>query len=237
MAIFSDSPDVYITQWLKTATKGNVVSHKAFLANRLQFICHVCMQSLTTATDAVKSDGTVDYSLQEFVKIHAHTGGHKDEIKYVGGLPDPLPTAVTANFKKIDDKPENEAKIKAKLAEYAASLDDAALAKKIAELQAGDKYKSKPSFKLLPMKSGGMIQPFDVGDPWDSNGGPWTKAGDADAELAKAKAVENVLKLKILQDQIKAAQQAKIVQHVGTTQTTPTKKDKVLTQPVGRKFR
>lgn len=231
MAMFSASPEVYVTQWLQTATKGNVIAHEALFANRLQFFCHVCQQSLTTTTDAVKSDGTVDYSLQEFVKIHAHTGGHKDEINAAGDKVYPL----TADFKKIDDKPENEAKIKAKLAEYAASLNDAALAKKIAELQASDKGKSKPSFKPLPMESGGMIHSFDMSDPWDSNGGPWTKAGDADAELAKTKAIENALKLKILAAQIKAAQQAEITQHVGAAKT-PTK-DKVLTQPVGRKFR
>jgi hypothetical protein len=284
MAFMSSNPEVYVTQWLETATKGRVYCVKAMFQNRLQFVCSTCDQSLTTTTDAVKSDGTVDYGLQEFVKIHAHEGGHKDatiintptgQLKHVvdpntgemklvpidyelhkGGIP------MTAIFKKIDLKPEKEQQIKAKIDAYnqmmEKALDDKALAAKIAKLQSSDKEKAKenydklPAFNPLPMKGGGMIHPFNAGDilndtsmdsieplEMDGNGGPWNPKTDVDAELAKTKAVENILKIKLLQQAIKDQQAKPLGQHQGTTtQTvTPAKKDKVLEQPVGRKFR
>jgi hypothetical protein len=136
----SSDPGPYITQWLSTATGKNVICQKAMLQDRLMFTCARCDQSLTTTTSVVKTDGTVDYGLQEFVKIHAHKGGHKDatiintptgqlkqvvdpntwEMKLVpidyelhkGGIP------MTADFKKIDLKPEKEQQIKAKIDAY-----------------------------------------------------------------------------------------------------------------------
>jgi len=259
----------YIDQWLKTATKGNVVSKAAWFQDRLQFRCTKCDMSLTTSTDAVKADGTVDYGLQEFVKIHSHVGGHNDpkhgepghSFQQAGSIP------MTADFKKIDLKPEKEQAIKAKLDAYNTmmekALDDKALALKIKQLQEGDKGKSVntglgkiinvddpkkefdklPAFKPLPMKGGEVMHPFEIGDiyndpqPYDDNGGPWNPATDVDAELAKTKAIENILKIKEMQNALQKAQQ--IEQHRGTTiQTQPAKvKDKVLTQPTGRKFR
>lgn len=233
MAMFSGSPDVYVAQWLKTATQGKVLCHKAMFADRYQFVCQVCQQSLTTPTTAVKVDGTVDYSLQEFVKIHAHTGGHNNPIeleKYDGyGKVIPL----TADFKKIDDKPENEEKIKAKMAEYVASLnlDDDALAEKIAALQTWEA--KSPIGKILPVKSLGAIHSFNA----DNNAGPWNEQADVDAQIAKTKAIENVLKLKLWKAQL--AQKKQIEDQIQRIQgpVGTTVKDKVLTQPVGRKFR
>jgi hypothetical protein len=69
----------YINQWLLTATKGKVTAETSWFQDRLKFSCHDCGLTLTTSTDAVKADGTVDYGLQEFVKLHAHVGGHKSE--------------------------------------------------------------------------------------------------------------------------------------------------------------
>jgi hypothetical protein len=79
------------------------------------------------------------------------------------------------------------------------------------------------------------IEPLEM----DGNGGPWNPKTDVDAELAKTKAVENILEIKVLQQAIKDQQAKLLGQHQGTTtQTvTPAKKDKVLEQPVGRKFR
>jgi hypothetical protein len=141
MAFMSSNPEVYVTQWLKTATKDRVYCVKAMFQNRLQFVCGTCEQSLTTTTDAVKSDGTVDYSLQEFVKIHAHKGGHNDpvDLEKSEGYGKVIP--LTADFKtvKIDDKPEIAAKIKANMDAFneqmAKTLDDKVLAAKIAKLQ------------------------------------------------------------------------------------------------------
>jgi hypothetical protein len=217
----------YIDQWLKTTTKGNVVSKTAWLQGRLQFRCTKCDMSLTTSTDAVRADGTVDYGLQKFVKIHSHVG-HNDpkhgepghSFQQAGSIP------MTADFKKIDLKPEKEQVIKAKLDAYNTvmekALDDKALALKIKQLQVGkiinvddpkNGFDKLPAFKPFPMKGVMYPYPFEMGDiyndpqPYDDNGGPW-----------KAQQLE---------------------QHRGTTiQTQPAKvKDKVLTQPTGRKFR
>jgi len=247
MAFMSSNPEVYITKWLETATKGNVFCVKAMFTNRLQFVCSTCSLVLTTSTDAVKADGTVDYSLQEFVKIHAHVGGHKDSVKPTGDLivndsgqfaggqatfSAAQYVPLTADFKKIDLKPQQEAAIKAKIKEYdklmERALDDKALAATIIKLQNEDKGKS-PS-KPIPVK------PSKMGGYFDGNGGPWNPASDVDAELAETKAFENVLKLRVFQAAIKA-QHAKMMaeKHVGTTPTFV--KDKVLAQPTGRKFR
>jgi transcription elongation factor Elf1 len=167
MAFMSSDPWPYITQWIQTATGGNVICRKAVLQDRLMFTCAICGQSLTTTTSAVKTDGTVDYEgdiqgvgtygLQEFVKIHAHKGGHKDatiintptgqlkqvvdpntgEMKLVpidyelhkGGIP------MTADFKKIDLKPEKEQQIKAKIDAYNQMKD------KVLEQPVGRKFR------------------------------------------------------------------------------------------------
>jgi len=69
--------DAYMEQWLKTATKGNVRFTMAFLTNRMHLHCDVCNIGLTyeKPIDA----NTIDYAVQEYVKLHAHTGGHGDE--------------------------------------------------------------------------------------------------------------------------------------------------------------
>lgn len=238
----SSNPGPYITQWLETATGKNVLCQKAMMQDRLMFMCTLCCQSLTTTTDAVKTDGTVDYGLQEFVKIHAHKGGHNDKSTGIWKGADVVPQKLeespgygkvipmTADFKKIDLKPEKETAIKQKLEAYNAMMDkafeDKALWAKIAELQAG----KKPG-GYIESPAGGQEQIYDA------NGGPWNTDTDPDAEFAKLKAYENILKIKELQSAIKDAK-AKQIQHGGTTQTvTPAKKDKVLAQPTGRKFR
>lgn len=69
--------DTYLTAWLHTATKGNVKYYRALYADRYHFDCHVCQASLTVPSagvDIVKNG--IDYTLQQFVQIHAHVGGH-----------------------------------------------------------------------------------------------------------------------------------------------------------------
>lgn len=225
MAISSDV-GLYVTQWLQTATKGNVLCQKSLYQDRLLFICQRCGQKLTTTEGAIKSDGTVDRLVQTFVWSHAHTVG----INPVGL--DPLPTAVTADFKKIDSKqesdkidlkPEEEQKIKANLDAYNQSiekaLNDKVLAAKIAELQ--QEYNKKTTFKPLPMKTGGNA----------------LKIADDDLAKTKAVAVENVLKIKVLQQHIKDHAAKHLAQETQAVPVMPVKKDKVLEQPVGRKFR
>ena len=238
----------YTDQWLKVATNGNVVCKAAWYQNRVQFSCLRCDQSLTTTTDAVKSDDTVDYSLQEFVKIHAHTGGHVsgttiktatcnlkqvvnpntgemelvpvDYKLHAGGIP------MTVDFKKIDLMPEKGLAIKKNLKAYNETMDkalDETLAAKIAELRAEDKDKA-----LLTVSPGKIINVNKL--EYES----YVNGGATDAELVKAKAIENVLKITELQKTQKAEQ---IEQHQRITVRQPKPKDKVLTQPTGRKFR
>ena len=70
----------YMTAWLKAATKGNVI-HFADSAycfdDRLKLYCRVCKQQL----DAPRPENsfTIDYGIQQFVKLHAHVGGHEDK--------------------------------------------------------------------------------------------------------------------------------------------------------------
>ena len=71
--------DAYMEQWLKTATKGNVRFTMAFLTNRMHLHCDVCNVGLTCEKPV--DANTIDYAVQEYVKLHAHTGGHGDEWK------------------------------------------------------------------------------------------------------------------------------------------------------------
>jgi hypothetical protein len=154
MAFRGNDPGWYITKWLEVATGKNVTCQKARLQDRLMFGCMRCGQSLTTKTDAVKTDGTVDYSLQEFVKIHAHKGGHNDpvDLEKSEGYGKVIP--LTADFKtvKIDDKPEIAAKIKANMDAFneqmAKTLDDKVLAAKIAKLQSNKVLKQSVGRKF-----------------------------------------------------------------------------------------
>lgn len=76
--------DAYMEQWLKTATKGNVRFTMAFLTNRMHLHCDVCNVGLTCEKPV--DANTIDYAVQEYVKLHAHTGGHGDawECKMCG---------------------------------------------------------------------------------------------------------------------------------------------------------
>ncbi len=87
------SAKVYFDQFLATATKGNVTAEYAFLQNRMALCCKVCDQRLTSKV----LEGTeIDYSIQEFIKIHAHVGGHNDEPKLA---PEIIP--LTCDFKQV----------------------------------------------------------------------------------------------------------------------------------------
>ena len=76
--------DAYMEQWLKTATKGNVRFTMASLTNRMNLHCDVCNVGLTCEKPV--DANTIDYAVQEYVKLHAHIGGHGDawECKMCG---------------------------------------------------------------------------------------------------------------------------------------------------------
>lgn len=66
----------YLTQWLQTATGGDVKYAVAFDVQRLKLWCARCNDKLTMSTEIACVDTTVDWELQEFVKKHsvaAHT--------------------------------------------------------------------------------------------------------------------------------------------------------------------
>lgn len=69
--------EAYMEQWLKTATKGNVRFTMAFLTHRMHLHCDVCHVGMTCKKPV--DANTIDYAVQEYVKLHAHTGGHGDE--------------------------------------------------------------------------------------------------------------------------------------------------------------
>jgi len=64
--------DAYMEQWLKTATKGNVRFTMAFLTNRMHLHCDVCNVGLSCEKPV--DANTIDYAVQEYVKLHAHKG-------------------------------------------------------------------------------------------------------------------------------------------------------------------
>lgn len=151
----SSNPQTYMTQWLATATKGNVVPEFSLLNNRMRLRCLNCGMCHTSPAP---EGTTVDHSIQEFVRLHAHNAGtwtcyncakqltcslteHAVECPGVKSLPKP----VTADFKpipsgKIDLSPEKEAQIKTAVdnikKEYAEKLDDNKIAAKIKAIQA-----------------------------------------------------------------------------------------------------
>jgi hypothetical protein len=99
----------YFDKWVETATDGKVWVEYAVGTPRIRFHCKTCYCSLTipTPTDI----NVIDYSTQEFVKIHGHKGGHNDTgwsktasgtlSVYPGKIIEVEPTPVTADFKKV----------------------------------------------------------------------------------------------------------------------------------------
>jgi hypothetical protein len=60
--------DLYLQQWLKTATDDVVVYSRGV------FTCKKCLA--TAKCDPPKDSNTIDYYIREFVNLHAHKGGH-----------------------------------------------------------------------------------------------------------------------------------------------------------------
>jgi hypothetical protein len=90
------SVHAYLEQFVKIATKGKVRIEYALHVQRMRLECTVCGMTLTAA----EPEGTtVDYGVQEFVKLHAHTGGHKDMA--TDPTQWPVGKAMTADFKPV----------------------------------------------------------------------------------------------------------------------------------------
>jgi hypothetical protein len=60
---------LYMEGLCKVATQGNVSVNFAWFANRMELFCNKCKQTLTAAKP---EDTTIDYAVQEFLKLHLH---------------------------------------------------------------------------------------------------------------------------------------------------------------------
>lgn len=69
MALTETNVQLYMEGLCKVATQGNVEVGFAWLANRMELFCKKCKQTLTAAKP---EDTTVDYAVQEFLKLHLH---------------------------------------------------------------------------------------------------------------------------------------------------------------------
>lgn len=105
MAINGDGVMAYFEQWLKTATKEQVVAEMAWSANRIKFKCKTCGDELVV--NRPESTNSVSYRIQEFVKIHSHVGGHTSVSNVKSETAKtPIPVAVTADFKYVNLAPK-----------------------------------------------------------------------------------------------------------------------------------
>lgn len=277
---------LYFDQWLQTATGGKVVPHWAFVTNRLQLKCNVCEAMLTTKQPESSTD--IDYGIQEFVKIHAHTGDPCDhmlngssawlEIPHTGSWQcqkckmwmhgdAPPPKAVTLDFKtvttgntnltpspfgpkyadttgKIDCKPASAAIIAKQMDEYNKTMEVKSLelelkVKKI-QLEAAKQTLEHTKNGTADLIEQGLITAEQQKALFD-------KAEQLQAELleqekAKAMALENVLKIKMLQDKLgKAKMEFHDTGHIPNVApeppVMPLPKTKPLKIATGRKFR
>lgn len=256
MAMASSNPQTYMTQWLATATNGTVTGEFSLMHQRMRLKCWKCHATLTVPepTDST----TVDYGVQEFVKLHSHKGGHGDEDKIGGGW-----TAYTADFKKIDLKPEKEAAIKAATDKTVTEINvlmnnDAAFAKKIASIQAGDKGKApeklgvtSPFYKPPKPQAWKTVEETQI-DPntgqlvkvnkvveqpeWETEEEvkQYTKA--IEKEISKQKAIENALKIKVLKQELEDLQRTTPTLHKSAPAPKPDAGG-ILKIATGRKFR
>jgi hypothetical protein len=60
---------IYVDEWVKVATDGNVVVDYAWGVPRMQLCCTKCDQTLTCA---IPEAPVIDYALQKFVGLHRH---------------------------------------------------------------------------------------------------------------------------------------------------------------------
>lgn len=293
--------EAYMEQWLQTATKGNVRFTMAFLTDRMHLHCDKCHVGMTCPKP--KDSTEIDYAIQEYVKLHAHTGGHNDKWKceLCGEMTDEALTGpsghgttckavvtsqmqnscthkkfdgstalithqmingdlwkrcvrcgstwkpVTMDFKDIpakqglpmatggqsaviDEKAHNAAVIYDQMQKYDKSqLTDAQLAKKIAELQIGDK-------KKLQSVVGEMQQKVDE----LQEEAKFTDAAALNAELQKKK--QDLQKLELMEVQAKILWAKSQLKQVPTVvEHTPVVKPSAPVSDVfedkGRKFR
>lgn len=222
----------YLTQLCETATKGNVTVEESWLTLRLKFHCHKCFQTLTTKVP--DSANEIDYQIQEFVKIHAHTGGHVGVTKISTGIGKVLDytgevVPLTADFKKLKSGPSEHDIIQKKLAEYDVELEKKDVQIKILEIQAKAKAieLSKSGIAELMQKG---ITPEELSEQIEAQ--QQEHAELIEAQKAQEQALKNMLKLIELRDANQALRGSVTGSHL-----PPPVKPKPLKISTGRKFR
>ena len=95
----------YLTQYLNTATNGNVFVEFAIDVNRYRLCCKKCTQTLTynyvhALPTMYEKEGLLDASIQKFAKEHRHEGwvSYKTVLSVV--KPTPRQEAVAVGLSK-----------------------------------------------------------------------------------------------------------------------------------------
>jgi len=234
----------YLEQLIRVATKGNVTFEEALFVNRLKFRCKKCDMTLTAP--APESATELDYSVQEFIKIHAHLGNHctHNWVSHTVIRPDDgylektfqcskckkifdsanlvKPTAVTADFKKV---PVSNGQIDDKVA--SASQIQQQMKKYSDEL---DPAKIEAKAKLIKLQAEIAALNNKVKDTVISS--------EMSAELIlqqkeEQQALQNILSLMELKE--KNQKMAGVISGIHRKPEPP--KPKPLKQATGRKFR
>jgi len=249
----------YLEQWLETATKGNVEVTYALHVARMRLVCKVCEEQLT----APEPLGTeVSYSVQEFVKIHAHVGGHVSAPvgHVVGeggqcwcGETHAKVKAVTADFKPVTGGfgfvplPPSATKVLKDIGMGDIDLKSSAAAVITSQMKAyGKELAEKMTDKALAAKIAALQQTDYAGElakglaemkakglmTPEQVGVQQENIADKKAEL---QALQNILTLKAMEK--KRQQLLGAISGEHPTITVVAKKDKPLKIATGRKFR
>ena len=262
MAMHSADVMTYLVHWLETASRGGISVFRAVAQDRVRFVCHRCQETYTCSTP---QDTTIDFGIQQWVKDHSQ---HMLVNIWKGA--DAVPTGdmvwgdnklipLTADFKKIDDKPEMAKKIFDETLKFKGEMDakvndDAYFAKKIAELQAGDQGKAKfaepkpytteGTLKAIPYETILIPKPPKFQENWNDIP-KWSEEPETatDAELEQVeqaafalKAIENAMKIKLLKAKIKDWQSMLPEEHE-PAKPQPSEGGEILKIATGRKFR
>jgi hypothetical protein len=74
--MIASSAVLYMKTWLTAATEGNVSVDFAVWTNRMCLYCEACGTQLTVPAPN-SLEFAVDFSVQEFAKLHRHDGKYK----------------------------------------------------------------------------------------------------------------------------------------------------------------
>lgn len=242
----------YIDQYVKTATKGKVVVEHSLFQNRMKLWCKECDQSLTVPHP--KSADEVDYGMQEFIKLHAHTGNHcahdwqwwvQDQTFHCskckkvwdsGNIAGPKP--VTLDFKPVTST-SNSSNLTATAIEIQQKEAQKKIEQDAIKAQMA-KYDAELKLKMLSLENKGKIAGLNESIKAVEQAQKQTDLSEAATKelLLKLKEeqqmLQNILKLQQLQDE-NAILAGIASGHHASPPPPPTAKP--LKQATGRKFR